>query len=227
LKDAPAKTVARSLLLARVERHLIRTGAPKSQIMLLVWLTGMAGLLTSVSLLHLHLEIMAVRYILSVTVAYGTFLALVWLWIVCQGRRWNRIARRAPRTQPVTDLWELSSMDLDWLDFLDLMEMGEVIGPLLLVAAAFSIVFVLWYLISAIAFAPESLAEMFIDGVISAALYRRLKRIDHRHWLQSAFAKTRAPFLWTLLFFAFFGVVTRYYAPEAISIGGVFRHLIS
>jgi uncharacterized membrane protein len=105
--------------------------------------------------------------------------------------------------------------------------MDDILGALLLVAGVFSIVFVIWYLVSAIAFAPEITAEIFLDGVFSAALYRRLGRIEHRHWLQSAFTRTRAPFLWALLFFAFFGVVSRHYAPEAISIGGVVRHLFS
>jgi hypothetical protein len=81
------------------------------------------------------------------------------------------------------------------------------------------------YLISAIAFAPDFMAEVFLDGVFTAALYRRLSRIEHRHWLKSAFARTRAPFLWTLLFFAFVGGVAHQYAPEAISISGVVRHV--
>jgi hypothetical protein len=62
---------------------------------------------------------------------------------------------------------------------------------------------------------------VFLDGVFTAALYRRLSLIEHRHWLKSALARTRAPLLWTLLFFALFGSVAHWYAPEAISIGGV------
>jgi phosphotransferase system glucose/maltose/N-acetylglucosamine-specific IIC component len=68
-------------------------------------------------------------------------------------------------------------------------------------------------------------AEVFLDGVLTPALYRRLSRIEHRHWLKSAFARTRAPFLWTLLFLICAGGEARQYAPEAISIGGVVRNM--
>jgi hypothetical protein len=60
-ESVPAKAVARSRLLAGVERHLSRTGAPRALMILLVSLTGLVGLLTSICLLHLHLEIIALR----------------------------------------------------------------------------------------------------------------------------------------------------------------------
>jgi hypothetical protein len=66
-----------------------------------------------------------------------------------------------------------------------------------------------------------------VDGVFSVALYRRLGRIEHQHWMKSVFARTKAPFLWTLLLFAFLGVVSARYAPEAVSIGGVARHFLA
>jgi hypothetical protein len=112
---------------------------------------------------------------------------------------------------------------LDWLDIFD--GPDELIGPALVLAAVISFLFVMGHFISAIAFAPDFMAEVFLDGVFSAALYRRLSRIEHRHWLKSAFARTKAPFLWTVLFFAFAGGVAHQYAPEAVSVGGVVRHM--
>jgi len=106
-----------------------------------------------------------------------------------------------------------------------LFDLDEFVVIMLAVAGALSIFFVIWYMVSAIVLAPEVLAEIFLDGVFCAALYRRLSRIEHRHWLKSAFARTQAPFLWTLLFLTFAAVVSSRYAPEAISIGGVVRHL--
>jgi hypothetical protein len=199
---------------------------------LLVLATGAVGLLTSAGLLRLHLEIMPLRYLISVAVAYGAFLAFVWLWIIFQQRRWTRIARIGgiPRTNAV----EIEQVDaepaarkphhgLDWLDLFD--GLDELAGVALVLAAVISILFVVGYFISAIAFAPDFMAEVFLDGVFTAALYRRLSRIEHRHWVKSAFARTRAPFLWTLLFFAFAGGVAHQYAPEAVSVGGVVRHM--
>jgi hypothetical protein len=194
---------------------------------LLVLVTGAVGLLTSTALLRMHLQVMALRYMISVVVAYGAFLALVWLWILSRQRNWRRFARdgiigaRGASAKPTfSDRFEWP----DWLDWLDLFP-DEFAMAVLAVAGAVSVAFVIWYCISAIAFAPEFLAEVFLDGVCTAALYHRLSQIEHQHWLKTVLAKTRVPFLWTLLFFAFIGVVSRHYAPEAISIGGVLQHL--
>jgi len=226
-ESAPTNPLARWVLLAGLERHLIRTGAPRLQMLILVLATGAVGLLTSVGLLHLHVEVMVLRYVISVIVAYGAFLALVWLWIIYQRRRWNRIGRvgasgaEAPREPQPTESYSL----LELLELL--LDADDLAGMVLIAAGVVSIFFAIWYLISVIAFAPEFLAEVSLDGVFSAALYRRLRRIEHRHWLKSAFARTKAPFLWTLLFFAFLGIVSHFYAPEAVSIGGVIRHMFS
>ena len=147
-------------------------------------------------------------------------------------RRWTRIARRRATWQ--MDPAETGEVDAEpqteesrglnqWLEWL--LDTDEFFLLVLAAAGAVSIFFVIWHLISAIAFAPEFWAEVFLDGVFTAALYGRLSRIEHRHWLRSAFGNTKALFLWTLLFFAFVAVVSRHYAPEAISIGGVVRHL--
>jgi len=195
---------------------------------MLVLMTGAAGLLTSVALLHLHLDLMAVRYVVSVAFAYGAFLGLIRLWIAGRQRRWRRTAR-GPGIRPIHSVEAYNAQEerdtskLDWLELLDLF--GDDMANLILLAAGLvSIVFVVWYVISLIAFAPEFLAEVLLDGVFAAALYHRLRRIEHRHWFRSVFARTRAAFLWTLLFFAFIGGVSQHYAPEAISIGGVVRH---
>ena len=78
----------------------------------------------------------------------------------------------------------------------------------------------IWYVTSAVLLAPEFFAEVLLDGVFIAALYRR-------HWLQSVLARTATPFLWTLLFFVFAGILINRYAPEAVSIGGVICHFAS
>ena len=101
----------------------------------------------------------------------------------------------------------------------------ELLPIVLVVTGILSIAFFVWYVISVIALAPELLAEVFLDGVLSAALYRRLRRIEGGHWIKTVFARTRAPFLWALLFFAFVGVLLQHYAPEAASIGGVIAHI--
>jgi hypothetical protein len=223
-KSVSPETLARWDLLIRLERHLLRNGNPKLQMFMLVATTGSVGLLTSTALIRLHLRIMTLRYPVSVLVAYGAFLALVWLWILWLRRRWNRITngRGSPRADVLTREEISVEQYPDWIDWLD----PDLFSIALVVAGAISVVFVIWHLVSAIAFAPEFIAEVLLDGVFGAALYRRLRRIEHRHWFKSVVATTRALFLWTLVFSAFIGAMSQRYAPEAISIGGVISHMV-
>lgn len=72
---------AHKALVNQVERRLQRRSYPRLQMMVIVSLTGATGLLASVALLRLGLTEMGIRYPLSVLIAYGAFLALLWLWI--------------------------------------------------------------------------------------------------------------------------------------------------
>lgn len=197
--------------------------------------TALLGLLTSIALLHLHLHNLALRYIISVAIAYAGFLGLVRFWILYRQRTWQwaaasgarLITARAP-TQPKQ---KNPGDGFSWLDLLDILgifdDLGELTVVALFIAGAISIFFVIWHVVNFVVLGPEFLAEVLLDGVFSAALYRRLGQIEHQHWMKTVFAKTIAPFLWTLLFFAFLGAVSAHYAPEAVSIGGVVRRLLA
>jgi hypothetical protein len=192
--------------------------------------TALFGLLTSTALLHLDLHNMALRYMISVSIAYAGFLGLVRFWIFYQQRTWRRAGATGTRpitARPPTQARQRSTGDdfswLDWLDLLDIFD--DFVVMALLIAGALSIFFAIWHVIDFVALGPEFLAEMLLDGVFSAALYRRVGQIESQHWMKTVFAKTKAPFLWTLLFFAFLGTISARYAPEAVSIGGVIRHL--
>jgi hypothetical protein len=215
-------TIARWTLVAGLERHLVRTSSPRVKMAGLVLATGSIGLLTSFSLLHLHLENMMFRYLISVVVAYGAFLGLIWLWLFNQQTRWSRIAK-APFQRTACPKAPEDHFFLKVLEIL--LELDETMVYILFAAAFVSVFVVIGYLCSAIVYAPQLTAEIFLDGVFSAALYRRLSRIERRDWLRSAVVRTRAPFLWTLLFFGFLAFVSHHYVPDAVSIGGVIRRL--
>jgi hypothetical protein len=231
------KSLDRWDLVARLRTHLVRTGRPRGQALTLVSATALLGLLTSITLLHLHLHNMALRYIISVATAYAGFLGLVRLWILYRQRTWQRagatgarpITARAPTRPKQKNPGDGFSWDL--LDILDifggLADLDDLIVVALFIAGAISIFFVIWHVINFVVLGPEFLAEVLLDGVFSAALYRRLGQLEHQHWMKTVFAKTIAPFVWTLLFFAFLGAVSAHYAPEAVSIGGVVRHLLA
>jgi hypothetical protein len=229
------KSLTRWDLVARLRTHLFRTSRPRSQTLTLVSATALLGLLTSIALLHLHLHNMALRYSISVAIAYAGFLGLVRIWILYQQKTWQRVGaigtRPIPARAPNQPKQQSPDDGFSWLYLLDILDnFGDLEGLLivaLFIAGAISIFFVIWHVINFVVLGPEFLAEVLLDGVFGAALYRRLGQIEHQHWMKTVFAKTIAPFLWTLLFFAFLGAVSAHYAPEAVSIGGVLRHLLA
>jgi hypothetical protein len=96
----------------------------------------------------------------------------------------------------------------------------EVLVLVVLFAAICSGLVVSAYVVAS---APLLFAEVLLDGALSYGLYRRLRRLDHRHWLESALARTYAPVLVVIGFFALAGVVMQWYAPSADSIGDVWH----
>ena len=72
--------------------------------------------------------------------------------------------------------------------------------------------------------APNLLAEVLLDGVLATTLYRRLRAVDSRHWLETAVARTWVPVVVVAAFFVIAGAVCHWYAPEASTLSGVWRH---
>src|SRR6267142_6409323 len=74
---------ARRRRIAKVEHRLLRKRMPRFQISLILLFTGLAGFLTSFSLLHLGIPWMWLRYPISILLAYCVFLLLLrlWLWL--------------------------------------------------------------------------------------------------------------------------------------------------
>ncbi len=69
--------------------------------------------------------------------------------------------------------------------------------------------------------APILFAELLVDGVLSASLYRRLRGLRTRHWLDTALRRTAGPFALTAVIVAATGWAMAVYAPGAHSIGDV------
>ena len=72
--------------------------------------------------------------------------------------------------------------------------------------------------------APVLFAELLVDGVLSASLYRRLRGLQTRHWLETAVRRTALPFALTAAIVSASGWGMAHYAPEAHSIGDVITH---
>jgi hypothetical protein len=73
--------------------------------------------------------------------------------------------------------------------------------------------------------APALLAEVLVDGVLVAGLYKELKGVEQRHWLRAAVRKTLPPALIAAALFSAGGYALQRAAPEARSVGEVWKRL--
>lgn len=237
---------SRAQAVASLRAQLERGSWPRAQMMLLVLLTGGAGFVASFVMLALGVGAMGIRYLLACLAAYACFLAMLGAWI-----RWQRGERdfdpgidlpdgaghapggtggwgagggrsggagasaRFDAPSPAVSPGDAGGLDLD-------LDAGDAAIPLLLVLLVLGVLlsslFVVWT-------APALFAELLLDGVLAAGLYRRLHGIDTRHWLQTAVRKTAWPFLLTTAALAAGGFWLQSLAPRAASIGDVLAQL--
>lgn len=67
--------------------------------------------------------------------------------------------------------------------------------------------------------APALFAELLLDGALATTLYRRLRRSESQHWLQTAVTRTVWLFLGVALLAGAVGAVLGWSAPGARSLG--------
>jgi hypothetical protein len=60
-----------------------------------------------------------------------------------------------------------------------------------------------------------------VDALMAAGLYRRLRRLDSRHWMSAAVKRTLIPFVLTTLVVTGAGWGMQVHMPEARSLGDV------
>ena len=243
-KMLPDKTLEiradpRPRLLRAVRRHFAQNRRPRLMMSGVLLLTGAAGLLTSFMLLRAGLIRMWLRYPAALFVAWAVFLVLVRAWAEYE-RRSFQFDEKALDASSVNDLPDapdaplpLSFPNRSWLKPLDALDIGDigdlgegclpVLGGILLIVVT---VITFGAIINIVAAAPYLISEVFLDAVLVAALYQRMRRLDRRSWLQSAVRHTLVPTLWTALLLFGFGVLFHILAPEAKSIRGVWHHFV-
>jgi hypothetical protein len=109
--------------------------------------------------------------------------------------------------------WPEFDLDLDELWWL-------VLAAVLAFGALVAVLFVVYS-------APVLLAEVALDAAIVTPVYRRLRRQDARYWAGTVLRRTWIPALVVIVFAAGCGYALQQAAPEARSIGGVWRALTS
>jgi hypothetical protein len=249
------KITSRQQLIRRIKNQLESRGYPRLQMMLLVALTGGAGFLASYSLLRSGIDTLAVRYPLAVGAAYIAFLLLLWLWLRTKPDDYEgldevasdifeslpegagKVAARyqggggqfggggsSGRWDSRSDSESLVELpDVSVANIADADELAVPLAVILFIAGLLLTVFIASA--SVIYSAPVLFAELLLDGVLAATLYRRLRRIHSRHWLESAVRRTIVPFAITAMSLAVAGWGMSIYAPEARTIGDVLEQL--
>lgn len=238
----------RARLVQGLQQHLERHTWPRAQMALLVALTGAAGLLASFLLLQAGLQTMGLRYPLALAAAYLVFLALLWLWLRTSaldhidapaelgdlgnpGAASDGAALPTPVSGGGGDFaGGGASASFDAPDTVasplsdglgTVAEAEEFAIPLAVVLLAIGLALSSLYVVYA---APVLFAELLLDGALAATLYRRLRGLESRHWIETALQRTAVPFLLTALFLVLCGVAMQGYAPQAHSLGDVLRH---
>ena len=97
---------------------------------------------------------------------------------------------------------------------------GVVLALIALALAILAGLVVSFYVVWA---APALLAEILVDGLLVAGLYRRVKNAERRHWLRAAVRRTILPVLLTALSFTAAGYAMQRAVPEARSVGEFWR----
>lgn len=231
---------------------LERDGYPRLQMVMLVSLTGAAGLLVSYLLLDAGLREMWLRYLISMGAAYLVFLMLLWIWL--RARSDDGLDISDPGIGPsdpdcvgsysgkgggfdgggasgnydsgssVLEFGKDGSKAVDGA--LDAAagadELAVPLAVVLLIIAG--LVSSLFLVSSVIYSSPLLFAELMVDGMLSASLYRRLRGIDSRHWLETAISRTVWPFLLATVLICAAGWGMSVYAPEAQTVGEVWSY---
>jgi hypothetical protein len=241
--------LTRSHAVLHLKRRLEQDSFPRVQMSLIVGLTGGAGLLFSFVMLELGVTSMALRYPLALLIAYGVFLALLWLWLRTQAEDYvdipdlsGLVPSGASDCAPTFEgsggnfggggasgsfdgSASFSAMESDSSPLSDAAsavgDADEFAIPLIAVAFALGLALASFYVVY---LAPMLFAELLVDGALSYALYRRIKAVHSAHWLESAIRRTALPFVLTGVFVSITGAAMAAYAPGAHSIGEVMQH---
>jgi hypothetical protein len=234
----------------KIRGKLERDGFPRLQMSLLVTLTGASGFVASYVLLHAGMGEMWLRYLAAFAVAYLVFLVLLWLWLrtgVEDYVDFPNFLEPLPSGASSPGL-SFSGQDGNFggggasASFDGAAEPGSALGgadgpvgdalgtvaeadefaiPLMVVILAAALVFSSLFMIYS---APLLFAELLVDGVLSASLYRRLRGLESRHWLETALRRTALPFALTAVIVSASGWGMARYAPGAHSMGDVIAH---
>lgn len=240
---------SRSETLRKMQAMVESQGWPRVQMTLLVCLTGAIGFLTSVLLLHQGMTTLWVRYLISMGVAYLGFLLLLWVWAKTRHKNLSdyldvpdigRPGRgggskdcgyegkggdfggggASGSYHPEIPVSESSGSGIAEV-LPNSLELEELAIPAIVLGV---VVMLVGSSVVVIVNAPTLFAELLLDGILGASLYRRLRGLDQKHWVETALRKTALPFTGLTIALVTVGWTLQWLDPSANSIGAFLAH---
>jgi hypothetical protein len=217
----------------RIAQYLRRKSQPRLLLFAILVFTGIVGAASSFLMLHIGLEAMYLRYPIAALIAYLVFLLLLRLWQDHQAHQPD-LAMQLGTESGVHNTPNVRMEDkqtgskrsfLDALDAIDLLNIFDEAPGLLIWLLIAVIVGGLALLGLVLSFAPILLAEVLLDGLLVAGIWKRFKKSGDDNPLRAAFRITRIPALMVILALFVIGYVFKLLAPSANSIGDVIRAL--
>jgi hypothetical protein len=230
----------RQQIISSIRMKLERDSLPRFQMFFLVFITGAVGFIVSYFLLHAGLTQMWARYMISLVLSYIVFLFLLWLWLHTKIEEYKDIpdlsSHHSPSDGSVSNDYSGmggefggggagESFDSEGMhdsdpvsSALDVAADGELAIPLFLIIILLALATAsLWVVYSA----PVLFAELLLDTMLSAGLYRKLRKLESHSWLKTAIRHTVLPFIITVVFISGTGWWLQSNNPSAKSIGEI------
>lgn len=236
------ETRERRRLLGKMRLHLLRRSSPRGILSAILALTAIAGFGISLGLLKLGMGQMWLRYPTAVFGSWLIFLLLVRAWAERE-QEGIRVDEHLAGSSPKDDVYDgqpgrsvLSGGEsrrsgrwwdsLDWLEGFSLFE-AEGAGCLAGIAIAVFMVVLggaIFAIGGLIVQAEVILAEVLLDVLLVSALNKRLHKFGSDGWFTGIVGHTFGPVLITMFCLLLAGTGMQLYAPEAESMGAVWRH---
>jgi len=224
----------------RIAQYLRRKSQPRLLLFIILLLTGIIGAASSFIMLHAGITRMFIRYPLAAFFAYAVFLLLLRLWRDHQARQPDIAVHletttseasgdNAPNIRREEDTWSDSKRSflnsLDALDIVNIFDDAPGFVICVLIALFVGALFLIGLVLST---APTLLAEILLDGLLVAGIWRRFKRTgEDDNPLGAAFRITRIPALIVIAALTIVGYMLEFVSPTAQSIGDVFRSFLT
>jgi len=224
---------SRTEAVKRIAQYLRRKSQPRLLLFAILVFTGIVGAASSFLMLHVKFKAMYLRYPIAALIAYLVFLLLLRLWQSHQAHQPDLAIQlgtepnvhNTPNVQMEHKKTGSKRSFLDALDAVDLLNVFDDAPGLLICFLIAVIVGALALLGLVLSFAPILLAEVLLDGLLIAGIWKRFKKSGEDNPLRAAFRITRIPALIVILALFVIGYVFKLVDPSANSIGDVIRAL--